>query len=449
MNVELFGCAGGVALGFRRAGVEFGLCVDWDKDACDSYEQNLGRRPLQMDARDFLRALAHFAPRARVELICADPPCTPWSRAGSRKGLADERDMLRETVALIRALRPKCWLIGNVPGLNDAPNWPVVQSVIGGLAKDGYCVDYASLDACWYGVPQRRVRPWWFGHAAGSACIRWPAPTHGDPASLGSAALGETRKPWVTCREALAHLSLDDLGKPIRVRAQERHHKPSNGALPARTLTRNTHADGALISEPHGHPCSTPDKPAPCITQKSGRAGQRATTLLLNAKHPINRPDEPGFTVSTKGDGRGAQGACVMEWPWDRPATTVSSDERIGPPGHHEGGSFLSAREIDRPATTLTTRDEISRPGRNGRRESQSTNAIKLSERAALILQGFPEGAVVCGEHKRSRWAQIGMATPVPMAEAVARAVVEQMGRSAERPKRSARASARAQRETT
>jgi DNA (cytosine-5)-methyltransferase 1 len=51
-------------------------------------------------------------------------------------------------------------------------------------------------------------------------------------------------------------------------------------------------------------------------------------------------------------------------------------------------------------------------------------NAIKLSERAAAILQGFPEDWHFAGKTKASRWSQIGMAMPPGLAEPVARSIV-------------------------
>ncbi len=224
MRVELFCCSGGMALGFRRAGIEFDLAVDQNPDACDSYARNMGERPVQIDVRELVRLLALLAPIEGVELLVADPPCTPWSRAGKREGLDDERDMLRETAAVIDTVRPRCWLVGNVPGLDDAPNWPVVQQVLGGL--QGYCIDYARFDAADFGVPQHRIRPFWFGHPRGTHCIRWPTPTHGDPKSIGHADLGDRRLPWVTCRRALAHLTVEQLGQPVRVR-WARQNEPS------------------------------------------------------------------------------------------------------------------------------------------------------------------------------------------------------------------------------
>lgn len=44
INLELFSCAGGMAEGFRRAGIHFDVAVDFARDHCDSYERNLGYR---------------------------------------------------------------------------------------------------------------------------------------------------------------------------------------------------------------------------------------------------------------------------------------------------------------------------------------------------------------------------------------------------------------------
>lgn len=478
MNVlELFPCSGGMAEGFRRAGIHVSLAFDVDPDACDSYEKNLGHRPICLDVRDLERMVdAEWSP-GPPDLLVADPPCTPWSRAGKRRGIEDERDMLRTTVSLIAKLRPRAYLIGNVPGLDDSTNWHVVQEYIGGLSAFGYCVaDFKSLDAADYGVPQHRVRPFWFGHLDGP-CLRWPERTHGSPGECGNHVLPGTRAlvPWVTVRQALGHLPREQLGTPVRLRWRDQNspqhgsvaskparvvgtsnlsdgnvlvpedqprrasssalprasdldapagvittrengdgnivvagrarrrktnHRPSHADEPAKTLTKNTHSDGALVVNQRGDGSvrdQTLDAPAHTVT-----AAKRGNEKLLleNAKHPINRPDAPSFTVTTKGDGRGAQGACVVEWPCDRPSTTVTTREAVPPPGHHpESGSILTM------------------PG-----------AVKLSEVAAGILQGFPEGWLFSGDTKKARWAQIGQAMPPGLSFAVASSIAAWFG---------------------
>jgi site-specific DNA-cytosine methylase len=269
INLELFSCAGGMAEGFRRAGIEFDMAVDYAEDHCSSYEQNIGHRPIRMDVRDLLR-MVKLGWRVEISLFVADPPCTPWSRAGKRLGTADERDMLEVTCELISVLKPRRYLIGNVPGLDDSINLPIVQRVIGGLSRFGYCTaDFARLDAADYGVPQHRIRPFWFGHLDGP-CIRWPAPTHGDPNDSAVAAPlpgFATLTPWVSCKQALAHLDETELGRPVRMRRAERELSARSGGIPSR----------------HEVPVhtSSADKPARSITTQCRAAGH-ATTIVLD-----------------------------------------------------------------------------------------------------------------------------------------------------------------------
>lgn len=400
--MELFCRSGGMAEGFRRAGVRFAMAVDADPDACDSYEANLGHRPIQMDARDLLRMLDAGWMPPRLDLLVADPPCTPWSRAGKRKGLDDERDMLRETAELIVRIRPRAYLIGNVPGLDDADHWrKVVQPVIGGLKEHGYCVaDYASLDAADYGVPQHRIRPFWFGHLDGP-CIRWPAPTHGDWSTMRL----DGREPWVTCREALIHLPKAEIGRKVRLRKRKCNGKQhgSTADKPARVVGTSNLSDGnvLLVERQRSDGSSREhllDEPARTV-----RASRSSSERLLtpHKKHPINSPDKPAYTITARDTG-GAQGGGSIEWPWDRPSTTITQRAAIPPPGHHpESGSILSLPE-----------------------------AVVLSERAAALLQAFPQSWEFAGKTKRSRWSQIGQAMPPPLSEAVARSIVEWFART-------------------
>jgi DNA (cytosine-5)-methyltransferase 1 len=366
VNIELFPCSGGLAAGLRRAGIEFDLAFDWSKEACDSYEANMGHRPVQIDARDLLRLARAGAFYAQVDLLVADPPCTPYSRAGKRLGPKDERDMLGVTVDLIDYLRPRAWLIANVPGLDDSDSWEaVVKPVIGRMAqRAGYCVDYASLNAADFGVPQVRIRPFWFGHPVTTACIRWPAPTHAKPNATLTLPGLEALPHWVTCRQALGHLTGKDLGRPVRLRWRNPDHRAAGPDEPAKTQTGNPNGDGSLL-----------------VGRDKRRSG-RAPAL----------PDAPAPTQTAGGQGGGA--LVTGSWPWDRPATTVTRDERIPPPGHHADGSYMS-------------------------------DGVVLSERARKILQGLPEDWTLAGATKTARSEMLGMLMPPPLAEAVGRAIVE------------------------
>lgn len=365
MIVELFSCAGGLAEGFRRAGLCPDLAIDFDPDACGSYAANLGRAPVRLDVRELLRFVTELHGWIDIDLLLADPPCAPWSRAGARRGLSDSRDVLQETCALIATFQPRAWLLGNIPGLDDGPNLPTVQKVIGALGcfaggtapTRGYCIDFATLDAADYGVPQHRTRPFWYGHRAGSPCIAWPARTHVEPSPTLAMPFAELPH-HVTCAEALSHLEPPDLGMPV--------------ALAWRT-------------------------------RQDRRRAAAAGVLVVDPAHPPSRADRPANVVRA-GRGSGSR-VCVEPWPWaSRPATSVTCDDVLAPPGKTGG------------------------PGHPNGYGKRHAGAIKLSEKAAAILQGFPETWVFSGKTKRARWEQIGQAVPPPLAHAIASAVAVQLG---------------------
>lgn len=104
--IELFGCAGGMALGFRRAGIEFDWAFDWDADACASYEVNLGHRPVQMDARDVLRLVeSGWRPAARPGSISS------WRNREPERG-SDAMAPLTPTGGVPEAAGASRWVRG-------------------------------------------------------------------------------------------------------------------------------------------------------------------------------------------------------------------------------------------------------------------------------------------------------------------------------------------------
>ena len=359
IDLEIFSCAGGMSEGFRRAGIQFHMAVDMAKDHCDSYEANLGHRPVQMDARDLLR-MARLGWRVPVRLLVADPPCTPWSRAGKRQGVSDDRDMLRQTAEIIGLLRPRAYLIGNVPGLEDANNLAVVQDVIGGLARWGYCVsDFAALDAADYGVPQHRVRPFWFGHRHGP-CLRWPLPTHGDPCDIKDTLPGlPMPAPWVTCGQALGHLSPRELGRMVWLRkrpaAPASALRASVPERPARTVCASSLGDGNVLMPKagNGHQPHKSNKPANTITSSSGRGAPGVMTLHHTPNHPPSYSEEPAMVIRGSSGG-GATRAMAF--------------------GGRDGGVDRDHRE-DKPARAITTKNDRGVLLLNDRHAPASTDA--------------------------------------------------------------------------
>ena len=186
--VELFGGAGGLALGVSQAGFDHLALIEVDKVACETIRSNQQRGhalatkwPLhEIDVREF-----DYSTISRdVDLFTAGLPCQPFSFAGKSRGDKDKRDMFSEVVRAARELRPKAILIENVKGLvraafKDYLDYLLLAIASPGLARDPhqawrnhfdalrretvtdnlkYDVHIHTINAADYGIPQWRDR---------------------------------------------------------------------------------------------------------------------------------------------------------------------------------------------------------------------------------------------------------------------------------------------------
>jgi len=154
--VSLFSGAGGLDLGFSRAGFEIIWANEYDKKIFPTYIRN--------HPRTFLRECSIVDVRSDeipdAEGIIGGPPCQPWSLAGAMKGLRDERGaVIREYLRVIEDKKPLFFLFENVAGMVSRAH----KSFFLEIAKEfkeklGYLVNFKLLNAYDYGVPQERKR---------------------------------------------------------------------------------------------------------------------------------------------------------------------------------------------------------------------------------------------------------------------------------------------------
>jgi site-specific DNA-cytosine methylase len=159
---SLFAGVGGFDLGFEAAGYECKFQVEWDKNC----QQTLGYLwpdvPRWSDVSE-----VNGADLPPVDVITYGFPCQDLSVAGKRAGLDGERSHLFfEAVRIITEMREATdgkyptWAVAeNVAGLLNADRGLAMARVVEALAEAGSLViEWALLDAQWFGVPQRRRR---------------------------------------------------------------------------------------------------------------------------------------------------------------------------------------------------------------------------------------------------------------------------------------------------
>lgn len=205
--VDLFAGAGGLSLAARDAGFSVVAAIEKDTNACKTYRANLIDKNhrtvlyeediMKLEPQQVLAA--HFDDESHCDVVLGGPPCQGFSTHRiNGAGVDDPRNKLvLRYFEYVAALRPKVFLMENVPGIL----WPRHKKFLNAFyaegKKAGYKIEKAvTLDARDYGVPQRRKRVFILGVREDFEFdATWPPlPTHGsDEAQRENPNL----KPWV------------------------------------------------------------------------------------------------------------------------------------------------------------------------------------------------------------------------------------------------------------
>ena len=184
--VDLFCGAGGFTIGFERAGWKPSLAVDFNKNVTATHAKNFpGARYVEADLADDLRRreLIKSLQETDVGVIVGGPPCQGFSVFGKRRfthtrGYAPHLDprnrLVFAFVDFVRSLKPRWFVMENVPGLATLDDGEFLQALLKEFRKAGYPnAEARVLNAADYGVPQLRKRLVIIGNCTGHI-IPWP-----------------------------------------------------------------------------------------------------------------------------------------------------------------------------------------------------------------------------------------------------------------------------------
>ena len=217
--IDLFAGAGGLSLGFARAGFEVELAVDNSAAAVETHRRNLGDHARAVDL-----GTADLAfPSATV--VAGGPPCQGFSSAGLRKRGDDRNTLVGQFARLVARLRPAMFVFENVEGFFTAEGGSRVIELLEPLIETGYRIHLRKINAANFGIPQHRKRVIAIG------AIGWdpqfPEPTHAAYGAPGARLAGMHLPPTPTLGEALA-----DLPSPSRAapgKPEDHYYIPLEG----------------------------------------------------------------------------------------------------------------------------------------------------------------------------------------------------------------------------
>lgn len=172
--VSLFTGCGGSDRGLADMGFDIVMANDILPYARDVYLANLPKTDYR------LCNVAEIARFPRADLLVGCYPCQGFSQGGARDSERSINFLYREFDRALRAIKPKAFVVENVPGMRHDNNVALLNNQIVRFRLAGYKVSWKELDAKNYGVPQDRRRILIVGiRSKLDVDYEFPEPTHG------------------------------------------------------------------------------------------------------------------------------------------------------------------------------------------------------------------------------------------------------------------------------
>jgi len=227
--ISFFAGAGGLDTGIHQAGFDIKLTVEIEETFCETLRLNYpDLNVVQGDIMEYSRQRiyreAGLNEQQEVDFMFGGSPCQSFSTAGKRQAFEDPRGQaMLKFAELVRAVRPKVFLLENVRGLLSASlkhrpinqrgdGYPPLEpeempgSALAYLLRQfkGYNVTYELLNAADYGVPQTRERVFFVGVRKDlRTTYTFPPKTHDAEGRNGL-------HRWVTLGEVLQNLQVEE-----------------------------------------------------------------------------------------------------------------------------------------------------------------------------------------------------------------------------------------------
>lgn len=185
--ISLFSGAGGMDVGFERAGFSIQWANDFDSDSCKTYEKNFSNPILHAPIQDCLAVCGNYK---GVDCVFGGPPCQGFSVAG-KMDTSDERSgLVFSFMDVIGIVGPRLFVMENVRSLATLDKFKSVREGIISRARDlGFNCKLMILNSGDYSTPQSRNRMFLIGFKGER-----------------NASIEKYRNPGASVRESIAHL---------------------------------------------------------------------------------------------------------------------------------------------------------------------------------------------------------------------------------------------------
>lgn len=188
--IDLFSGAGGISIGFEKAGFNQLFSADFDKACAETHKNNWPKIPFfqgDLSSDKIFNSIKKNFKNTCVDIIVGGPPCQGFSIYGKRRFIntknydphIDSRNKLIFTyLKYVQLFNPKWFLMENVPGIVNLDNGSFIEELLKDIKKLGYKnFDFRIINTADYGVPQTRKRFILIANRTGNI-IPWPKPKY-------------------------------------------------------------------------------------------------------------------------------------------------------------------------------------------------------------------------------------------------------------------------------
>lgn len=397
--ISLFSGAGGMDLGFIKAGYQIIWANDLFPEAIETYRKNIGHHIVSGD----ITMISSNDIPDNPDVIIGGFPCQGFSIANTKRSMEDQRNLLyKEMLRIIDDKKPKMFVAENVKGLLSMEKGKVFEMIKNDFRDIGYYVEARVLNAAEYGVPQQRERVIIIGNKFNNS-VTFPTKTHCLDNYEYSITNNQNMLPAITTEQAIGWLA------DVRCQKEPIHLSGNKIVYQHQALENVADKFWGRKYEVNQHELCD------YLVEWRNKAGISTKKVdehfgySYTAGHWFRKDNNSG-SIPKPADWLVLKELLGFDDKYDEAVTTLIEKSVV----------FEQALRItnwDKPSDTITATSP----------EIHINKMRRLSVRECAIIQTFPEDYIFTGNNVGKMHKQIGNAVPVLLAEKIAEVVKEEL----------------------
>lgn len=166
--IDLFCGVGGFSYGFKKAGYNVILGIDFEKSKLLTYQKNIQSQTLNSDVTKLsVNDICNLNNGHPIDVLIGSPPCQEYSSSNPKKKSEMDRTLDLSFrlpyyfLSFVMLLRPKVFVMENVNGFFKTRDYMIINNI---FKTQGYTTFLNSINVKNFAIPQNRERSFLIGN---------------------------------------------------------------------------------------------------------------------------------------------------------------------------------------------------------------------------------------------------------------------------------------------